>query len=252
MFRPRIIPVLLLKNQGLVKSINFKKEKYIGDPLNAVRLFNDLTVDEICFLDIMASINNTRISSELVKEIGEEANMPFAVGGGIKTLNDIKEIISAGAEKVIINTSAIENPDFINQASDEFGTSTIVVCMDVKRTGLLKTQKVYTKRGRKNTGLDPVDFAKNMENRGAGEIIVQSIDQDGKMKGYDLELIRSISESVDIPVVALGGAGVYSDLEEAYKKAYANGLAAGSLFVYHNQNRGVLINYPERSELSFE
>ena len=252
MFRPRIIPVLLLKNQGLVKSINFKKEKYIGDPLNAVRLFNDLTVDEICFLDITASTTGLRIPIDLVREIGEEANMPFAVGGGIKTLNDIKEIISAGAEKVIINTTAIENPDFINQASDEFGTSTIVVCMDVKRTGLLKKQKVYTKRGRKNTGVDPIDFAKDMTERGAGEIIVQSIDYDGKRTGYDIDLIKQISESVSIPVVALGGAGTYSDLEIAYKEAFANGLAAGSLFVYHNKNRGVLINYPEKSELNFD
>ncbi len=251
MFRPRIIPVLLLKNQGLVKSIRFSKEKYIGDPINAVRLFNDLTVDELCFLDIEASVQGGRISKELVKEIGEEANMPFAVGGGIKTLEDIQEIIAAGAEKVILNTVAIQHPDFVNQASETFGTSTIVVCMDVKRVGFPKKQRVVTKRGKKNTGFKPVEYAKEMAKRGAGEIIVQSVDADGKMQGYDKELIKSISEAVEIPVVALGGAGAYSDLEDAYKNLYASGVAAGSLFVYHGQNRGVLINYPEMSKLNF-
>ncbi len=251
MFRPRIIPVLLLKNQGLVKSVRFSKEKYIGDPLNAVRLFNDLTVDELCFLDIEASIKGERISTELVKEIGEEANMPFAVGGGIKTLDDIQEIIAAGAEKVILNTVAIENPDFVNQASEAFGTSTIVVCMDVKRVGFTKKQRVVNKRGKKNTGFKPVEYAQEMAKRGAGEIIVQSVDADGKMTGYDKELVKSISEAVEIPVVALGGAGSYSDLEVAYKELYASGVAAGSLFVYHGQNRGVLINYPDISKLNF-
>lgn len=252
MFRPRIIPVLLLKNQGLVKSIGFKKEKYIGDPLNAVRLFNDLIVDELCFLDINASVKGYRISTELVKAIGEEANMPFAVGGGIKTVNDIQALISAGAEKVIINTAAYKQPDFIRQASETFGSSTIVVCMDVKRTGLLKKQKVFINRGKKNTGIDPLNYAKTIADQGAGEIIVQSVDEDGKMTGYDLNLIRSISEAVKIPIVALGGAGTYADLEAVYRDAYANGLAAGSLFVYLNKNRGVLINYPDSKSLKFK
>ncbi len=251
MFRPRIIPVLLLKNKGLVKSINFSKEKYIGDPINAVRLFNDLTVDELCFLDIEASLKGENISRELVKEIGEEANMPFAVGGGIKTLDDIQEVIAAGAEKVILNTVAIENPDFINLASDTFGASTIVVCIDVKKIGLTKKQRVVIKRGRKNTGLKPVEYAKEIEQRGAGEIIIQSVDADGQMSGYDKSLVKSVSEAVGIPVVALGGAGKYSDLESVYKESYASGMAAGSLFVYHNKNRGVLINYPNISELNF-
>lgn len=250
MFRPRVIPVLLLKNNILVKSISFKDFKYIGDPINAVRLFNDLKADELVFLDITATAEKRTISMDLVKDIGEEANMPFSVGGGIRTIENIKNVINAGAEKVIINSYAIENPDFIKEASDNFGSSTIVVCIDVKKK-LFGKKQVWGKNGSKPSGVDPVVFAQQMEKKGAGEIIIQSIEKDGTMTGYDLDLIKSISEAVSIPVVALGGAGSISDLKEAYSQAYANGVAAGSIFVYHGTNRGVLINYPEKSDLKF-
>lgn len=250
MFRPRIIPVLLLKNLALVKSINFKDFKYIGDPINAVKIFNDLRADELVFLDIMASKENRLISLDFVKDVGEESNMPFAVGGGIRSLEDIRKIISAGAEKVVINSYAAENPEFIKEASLAFGSSTIVVCIDVKKKmfGGLQT---WTLNGSKSTGYSPVDFAKLMEEKGAGEIIIQSIERDGTMDGYDLALIKSISEAVKIPVVALGGAGKNKDLEDAFHKSYANGLSAGSLFVYQSKKRGVLINYPSRNEVNF-
>ena len=248
MFRPRIIPVLLLKNQGLVKSIAFKNHRYIGDPINAVKIFNDLKADELVFLDILASKENRTISLDFVKNVGEEANMPFAVGGGIKTIENIREIIGAGAEKVIINTEAAKNPDFIHEASETFGSSTIVVCIDVKKKFLGK-EETWIFGGSKPTGKTPVEFAQQMEARGAGEIIIQSIDRDGTMNGYDIPLIRKISEAISIPVVALGGAGNLQHMKQAFYEGFANGLAAGSMFVYHGARKGVLINYPERKEI---
>jgi cyclase len=225
--------------------VAFKNYKYIGDPINAVRIFNDLKADELVFLDINASAENRLIDSEFVSQVGEEANMPFSVGGGIRSLEDIRTLIHAGAERVIINAEAIARPDFIREAADEFGSSTITVCMDVKKK-LFGGQVVWTNNGKKGTSLSPVDYAKQIEALGAGEIIVQSIEKDGAMTGYDLPLIRSISEAVTIPVTALGGAGSKDDLEKAHKEAFANGLAAGSLFVFHGKNRGVLITYPKR------
>jgi cyclase len=248
MFRPRIIPVLLLRNQGLVKSIKFNKHRYIGDPINAVKIFNDLKADELVFLDILASQKKRLISLDFVREVGEEANMPFAVGGGISSIEDIRKIINAGAEKVIIGTSAARNPDFIRQAADIFGSSTIVVCMDVKKNFFGKKHACVF-NGQKQTGFLPVEYARIMEQKGVGEIIVQSIDRDGMMNGYDLDLIRSISEAVTVPVVALGGAGSLGDMNDAYKLSYANGLAAGSMFVYHSARKGVLINYPGKTDL---
>lgn len=251
MFRPRIIPVLLLKNLALVKSVRFDDYKYIGDPINAVKIFNDLKADELAFLDIEASKNNRLISLEFVENVGEEANMPFAVGGGIKTLSDIKAVINAGAEKVIINTAAAQNPDFIREAAETFGSSTIVVCIDVKKK-LFSGQRTWILSGSKATKYSPLEFAALMEKSGAGEIIIQSIERDGTMEGYDLELIKSVSSSVSVPVVALGGAGKTGDLISAHRDGHANGLAAGSLFVFQSRKRGVLINYPEKKELNFE
>ena len=251
MFRPRLIPVLLLKNLALVKSIQFKDHKYIGDPINAVRIFNDLKADELVFLDIEASKENRLISLDFVKNVGEEANMPFAVGGGIKTIDDIKSVISAGAEKAVINTQAAQNPEFIREASETFGSSTVVVCIDVKKK-LFRGQRTWILSGTKSTIYNPVEFAQLMEKNGVGEIIIQSIEKDGTMNGYDIELIASISEAVSVPVVALGGAGKKQDLIDAHKNGHANGLAAGSLFVYQGSKRGVLINYPDKNELRFD
>ena len=250
MFRPRIIPVLLLQNSILVKSVGFKNPKYIGDPINAVRIFNDLRADELIFLDISATKEKRLVSLDFVKDVGEEANMPFGVGGGIRSIDDIRSIIASGAEKVVINSYAAENPDFIREASETFGSSTIVVCMDVKKK-LFGGLQTWTVNGTKSTGYSPVDFARLMQEKGAGEIIVQSIQNDGMMQGYDLELVRSISQAVRIPVTALGGAGKLQDLETVFKESFANGLAAGSLFVYQGKKKGVLINYPSKDEMIY-
>jgi imidazole glycerol-phosphate synthase subunit HisF len=248
MFRPRSIPVLLLKDNALVKSRQFKNFRYIGDPINAVRIFNDFRADELVFLDIDATREQRLVSLSLVKDIGEEANMPFAVGGGIRSLDDIRDVIGAGAEKVVIGTAAAEQPGFIRAASEAFGSSTIVFGMDVKKP-LFGAQKVFVRNGSKTTSKSPEAFAKEMEEQGAGELIVQSIDNDGTMGGYDIALVRSIAECVSVPVVALGGAGEMSDLRKAFVEGKANGLAAGSLFVFRGTQKGVLITYPTPSEL---
>ena len=250
MFRPRIIPVLLLKNRALVKSVRFKNHKYIGDPVNAVSIFNNLRADELVFLDIEASRTKRLISLDFVRRVGEETFMPFSVGGGITTLDDIRLLLAAGAEKVVINTHAGSEPEFIAKACDAFGSSTIVVCIDVKKR-IFKGERTWILNGSVATRYTPVEFAQLMEQQGAGELIVQCIERDGTMQGYDLNLIRTVSSSVDVPVIALGGAGSKEDLVSAYRSG-ANGLAAGSLFVFQDKRRGVLINYPEKQEMSFE
>lgn len=247
MFRPRVIPVLLLQDKVLVKSIQFKQHKYIGDPINAVKIFNDLKADEVVFLDITASRKNQSISLDFVKKVGEEANMPFAVGGGIKSLQTIQDIIAAGAEKVIINTHAVQNPEFIKQASQAFGSSTIAICIDVKKN-IFGKEKQYILNGKKSSKYTPLAFAKQMEEYGAGEIIVQSIAHDGMMQGYNTKLIEEFSNKLSIPVTALGGAKNIDDLTKAYQ-AGATGLAAGSFFVYQGTKRGVLISYPEKEDI---
>jgi len=248
MYRPRLIPVLLLQNKGLVKSVKFKNHRYLGDPINAVRIFNDLKADELVFIDILASREKRTISVDFVKNVGEEANMPFSAGGGIRTLEQIRKIVEAGAEKVILNTIAGENQGFIREAADTFGSSTICVCIDVKKNFLGK-EKVFINAGTKALSLSPVQFAELAEENGAGEIIIQSIDRDGTMTGYDINLIKKIAESVTIPVVALGGAGNLNHLTEINQLVSLNGLAAGSMFVYHGERRAVLVNYPEREEI---
>ena len=248
MFRPRVIPVLLLKNKGLVKSIRFSDYRYIGDPINAVRIFNDLKADELIFLDIMATNEKRCIDLDFVRHVGDEANMPFAVGGGIQTIRHIKDIINAGAEKVIINSFAVRNPAFIREAADEFGSSTVVVSIDIKKKFLGK-QQVYTESGSRSTGLDPVGWARQMEDNGAGELMVTAIENDGMMQGYDLPLMQAMAAAVTIPVVACGGAGQLSHFRAAIQNARASAVAAGSLFVYHGARRAVLVNYPKNEEL---
>lgn len=248
MFRPRVIPALLLRNLGLVKTVRFKKPRYIGDPINAVKIFNDFKADEIVFLDILASRANSRISLEFVKKVGAEANMPFSVGGGIRTIADIKEIIGAGAEKVILNTSAFEDPDFVKRAVDEFGSSTIVISIDIKKT-LLKGPCVFTHCGTKNTQLQPLDYAKQVEALGAGEILLNYIDYDGLMTGYNIDLIQEIAQNLTIPLVAIGGAGKIEHFKSALDEGCASAVAAGSMFVYHGPRNAVLINYPSVDEM---
>jgi len=248
MQRPRVIPVLLLRNLGLVKSVKFKDHRYIGDPINAVKIFNDKKADELVFLDISAAEEKRSIPIEFVHKVGDEANMPFAVGGGIKTIENIREVLNYGAEKVIINTAAYENPDFIKRAADSFGSSTITICIDIKKK-LFGKEKVCLPGSSKEINEDPVSFAQKMEEYGAGEIIIQSIDKDGTYEGYDLELTKKISVAVSIPVIALGGAGKYSHFREAVDIGLASAVAAGSIFVYHGPRKAVLISYPSKQEI---
>jgi cyclase len=248
MFRPRVIPVLLLRNLGLVKSLQFRNYRYIGDPINAVKLFNDLGADELVFLDILASNEKRTISLDFVRKVGDEANMPFSVGGGVRNLKAIQQILNAGAEKIILNTIAAEDPDFIKNASEEFGSSTIVVSMDVKKT-IFGKELIVSNSGKKPTKYDPVSFAMLMEDKGAGEIIINSIEHDGMMEGYNLSLIKRVSEAVRVPVIALSGAGTKDDLRKGITEGYASAVAAGSMFIYHGPRKAVLINYPANEEL---
>jgi cyclase len=246
---PRVIPCLLLLNKGLVKTVRFKDPKYLGDPINAVRIFNDKEVDELVFLDITATIDNRRPPFEYLRNIASECFMPLSYGGGIKSIEDIKTILGIGVEKVCINSYAIEDPTFIRQASDLFGSSSISVSIDVKKN-LFGKYKVCTHGGRQITDLNPVQVANLSASMGAGEILLNSIDRDGKMQGYDLELIRSVSKSVDIPVIACGGAGDIVHCVDAVHLGGASAAAAGSMFVYYGRKKAVLINYPTPRQLA--
>lgn len=248
MLQTRVIPCLLLKNNGLVKTVKFKDPKYVGDPINAVKIFNEKEVDELIFLDITATIENRKPNFEVISDIASECFMPFGYGGGIRNLDDIKKLFNLGVEKVIINSYAFENPMFIKEASSIFGSQSIVVSMDVKK-GLFGKYEVFTNNGKKNTKLDPVKFAKQMEDMGAGELFLNSIDKDGTMQGYNIELIKKVSDSVNIPVIACGGASKNEDFGEAVKKGGASGVAAGSMFVFYGKHKAVLISYPPVHEL---
>lgn len=248
MFRPRIIPVLLLKGSGLVKTVRFSSPTYIGDPINAVRLFNDFGADELVFLDIRASSEGRTISSDLVRKIGDEAYMPFSVGGGISGIEQIRELLSLGAEKVVLNSYVPGNFSLIDQASKTFGSQSIVVSVDVKKR-LLGGYEIMTNSGRKRVNTDMVRYIMEAEAAGAGEIMINSIDRDGTMTGYDIALIKEVSRSVRIPVIACGGAGSLADMKRAYTEGGASACAAGSIFVYHGLRKGILINYPEKSEI---
>lgn len=247
MFRPRIIPTLLLKNEGLVKTVKFADEKYIGDPINAVRLFNDYEADELVFLDIEASVEGRTISSDLVKSISEESFMPFSAGGGIKSLEDAKKIISAGAEKVVLNTVLYHNPEVVREISNHFGSQAVIVSIDVKknREG---NYLVAVRGGEDLVDVLPEEQARLAEDMGAGEILINSIDNDGTMDGFDYGLISTIANSVKIPVIAIGGAGNKDDLAKAIHVG-ASAVSAGSLFVFHGPRKAVLINYPSKEEI---
>lgn len=249
MGRVRVIPALLLKNKGLVKTIKFADPKYVGDPINAIKIFNDKGVDELVFLDITASVENKEPNFKLLAEIATECFMPLGYGGGVKNLAQIEQILSMGFEKVIINSEAGVNPNFIKQASDKYGSSTIVVSIDYKKN-LFGKAEVFVKSGSKNLKVDPVNYAKEAERSGAGEILLTSIDREGSMKGYDLDLIKKVSGSVGIPVIASGGAGTVQDLISAVEEGHASAVSAGSMFVFHGKHRAVLINFPSEEDLA--
>ncbi len=242
MCRPRVIPCLLLRNQGLVKTTKFKAPKYLGDPINVVRIFNDKEVDELVFLDITATVEHKRPPFELLEKVAGEAFMPLSYGGGIRDLHDIKIILGLGVEKVIINTYAVENPSFISQAADLVGSQSIVISIDARKN-IWGSYQVFTHSGTTPSRLDPVKMALESEKLGAGEILLNSIDRDGTMKGYDVELVRRVTARVNIPVVACGGARTIEDLQSVIE-AGASAAAAGSMFVFQGPHRAVLISYP--------
>lgn len=246
-FRHRVIPVLLLRRSGLVKTTGFKDARYLGDPINVVRIFNDKGVDELVLVDIDASREGSATDHSLLSEIASEAFVPVATGGGIRTLTQIEERLALGFEKVVINTAAVEDPSLIDRAATEFGSSTITVAVDVRSRRFAK-RDVVVRGGSQKTGLDPVVHAADMARRGAGEIVIQSVDRDGAMHGYDLELTSQVASAVDVPVVALGGAGTLDDLAAAIG-AGAAAAGAGSMFVYQGRHRAVLISYPTDQQL---
>ena len=247
MLKTRVIPALLFKDQGLVKTIQFKNPSYVGDPINAIKIFNDKEVDELVLLDITASVQGRGPSFELIEEIASECFMPLGYGGGIRSLDDIRRILATGVEKVILNSAALSDPALIEAAARAAGSQSVVVSIDAKKK-LLGGYEVYGANGSRGTRRDPAVFAREMQERGAGEILVNSIDRDGTQKGFDLELIRRVAEAVSVPVVACGGAGTLEHLREAVG-AGASAVAAGSMFVYVGKHRAVLINYPQYREL---
>ena len=247
MLRTRVIPILLLRNKGLVKTIKFDKTKYIGDPINAVKLFNDKEVDELAFLDIDASKENRGPNFNVIKNIATECFMPLSYGGGISTLDDIKRLIHSGVEKVIINSAALSNINLLSQASAIFGDQSIVLSIDVKKNIFGKYQIFsHAKVNHKNQQV--LAFAKDAVLAGAGEILINSVDHDGMMCGYDLHLITMMTNELKVPVVISGGAGSLKDLKLG-ANAGASGVGAGSLFIYHGPHKAVLINYPNQKEL---
>ena len=248
MLMTRVMPCLLLRGLGLVKTIKFKNPTYIGDPINAVMIYNTKEVDELIFLDITATKENKKPNTELIRKIANECFMPFAYGGGIRDLKTVKKIFNLGTEKIVVNTKALESPNFIGKVSKIYGSQSIIVSIDVKKN-LFGKYEVFSHARGKSTGLDPVDFAVKMEKIGAGEIFLNSVDRDGTMEGYDIELIKKVSEAVSIPVIACGGAGKVEDFGKAVKIGGASAVAAGSMFVFHGRRRAVLINFPTREEL---
>lgn len=248
MRRIRVIPILLIQDGGLVKSVKFSNYKYVGDPINAVKIFNEKEVDELVLLDISATKEKRKPDIKKIAEIASEAFMPIAYGGGITSIEEVKELFYNGIEKVIINKSAHTKPALISEIAESFGSQSIVVSIDVKKN-IFGKYRVFTDNGTKNTGRDPLEFAKLVEKLGSGEIILNSIDRDGTFDGYDIDLIKNVAEKVNIPVVAAGGASSTNDFVAAIKDGNASAVSAGSMFVFQRPHRAVLISYPNQQEL---
>lgn len=244
----RVIPCLLLRRAALVKTVRFKNATYVGDPINTVRIFNEKEVDELVFLDITATVETRPPPLDLIAEISRECFMPFGYGGGIRTLEDVRKVLATGAEKAILNTAAWKQPGLITEAARHFGSQSIVVSIDVKKS-LFGKSHVVVASGSENTKQDPVSYAKRVEELGAGEILLTSVDREGTFTGYDVELVHQVAQAVGIPVVANGGAGNLQHLREVVCTGGASAAAAGSLFVFQGAHRAVLINYPDRKDL---
>lgn len=245
MKRIRIIPALLLMNNGLYKTTRFKNPKYVGDPINTVKIFNEKGADEIVLLDIAATRGKSGINFKKIAEIAGEAFMPMAYGGGIRSFEEAKKVFDAGYEKTILNSAAFERPSLVGEIANVYGSQSAVVSIDAGLNWMGK-YRVYTRGGTNNTGKSPAEFAKEMEDAGAGEILINAIDKDGTWEGYDLTLIKMVSAAVTVPVIACGGAAGMEDLRNAITEGGASAVAAGSMFVYQKKGMGVLISFPSQ------
>jgi cyclase len=248
MLIPRVIPCLLVHNRGLVKTVRFSEPRYVGDPINAVRIFNEKEVDELIVIDIDATVQGKEPDYKMIENLAAECRMPLCYGGGIKTTDQAARIFSLGAEKIAISSAAIDNPSLISSVARQVGKQSVVIVLDAKKDKIPGSYVLMTHNGTINTGIDPVEFAKKAEELGAGEIVINSIDNDGMMKGYDHTLISKVKSVLHIPVTVLGGAGSLSDMQKVIADFGIIGAAAGSLFVFKGKFRAVLINYPSGSE----
>lgn len=249
MLYPRIIPCLLVKNKGLVKTVNFKDPKYVGDPINAVRIFNEKQVDELMVLDIDATAKKRDPDYIMIEKLAAECRMPLAYGGGINSVEQAQQIFSLGVEKVCLSSAVIDNPRLVTHIAHKVGSQSVVVVLDVKKK-FFGGYEVYVNNAKVNTKKNPVQFAKQMQESGAGEIVINSIDNDGLMKGYDFEMIDRIREVINLPLTVLGGAGSIDDIGKLINRYGIIGAAAGSLFVFKGVYKAVLINYPSHQEKS--
>jgi len=248
MLRSRIIPCLLIHNKGLVKTVNFKNPKYVGDPINAVKIFNEKEVDELIVLDIDATRDNRAPNFKMIKGLADECRMPFCYGGGITTIEQAKKIINLGVEKVALSYSALKNIDLCKDIGNLIGNQSVVVVLDVKKKKLFGGYNIYTHNGTKKSNWKLDDFISKLEKIGIGEIVINSIDNDGVMQGYDLALIENIREKCSMPITVIGGAGNIYHIKDLINKFKIIGAAAGSLFVFKGKYKAVLINYPNREE----
>ena len=248
MLKSRITPCLLVHKKGLIKTTNFKDPKYVGDPINAVKIFNEKEVDELMVIDIDATIEKRGPDFKLIENLAIECRMPFCYGGGVTSIEDAKKIISLGAEKVAISSAAIADINLLRKIGDAVGTQSVVVVLDVKKKGLFGTYEIYTHNGKIATGIKLKDFLIQLEEIGIGELIINSIEADGTMKGYDFKLFDFARELTTMPMTILGGAGTYEDIKNAIQRYKIIGAAAGSLFVFKGKYRAVLIGYPNLDE----
>jgi cyclase len=248
MLRSRIIPCLLIHNKGLVKTVKFKEPKYVGDPINAVKIFNEKEVDELIVLDIDATKDNRGPNLKMIKNLADECRMPLCYGGGINTVDQAVKIISLGVEKVALSYSALYSIELCQQIGDIIGNQSVVVVIDVKKKKLFGGYDIYTHNGTKKSKWNLFDFIAKLEEIGIGEIVINSIDNDGLMQGYDIALIESVREKCTMPITVLGGAGSLEDIKKMISKFKIIGVAAGSLFVFKGKYRAVLISYPNREE----
>ena len=246
--RPRIIPTLLIDDRDLIKTVQFGKRTYLGDPVNAVKIFNRKRIDELSILDIGATKNQKEPDYEILKDIASEAFMPLSYGGGITSLDQVQELLKIGYEKVVLNTAFVRKPELVTKSAELFGSQSIVASIDAKKIN--SEYKCYISDGVEETKWNPVDLASEAERLGAGEIIINSIDNDGMMNGYDINLVKSVADVVSIPVIAIGGAGGIKDLKMVLQEGHAHAAAGGSMFVYYGKLKAVLITAPSEEELT--